>query len=183
MLNIPNLLTLFRIFLIPVFVILFYLPYEWSNQWAAGMFVVAAITDWFDGYLARRLNQSTPFGAFLDPVADKIMVSTALVLIVEHYNTVIVTIPALTMIGREILISALREWMAELGKRSSVAVGWMGKWKTTIQMVALTGLIWEANIWMVWAAYVLLYIAVVLTFSSMMQYLRAAWGDLTAHVG
>ena len=101
MLNIPNLLTLFRIFLIPVFVILFYLPYEWSNQWAAGMFVLAAITDWFDGYLARRLNQSTPFGAFLDPVADKIMVSTALVLIVEHYNTVIVTIPALTMIGRD----------------------------------------------------------------------------------
>ena len=118
---------------------------------------------------------------FLDPVADKIMVSTALVLIVEHYNTVIVTIPALTMIGREILISALREWMAELGKRSSVAVGWMGKWKTTIQMIALTGLIWEANIWMVWASYILLYVAVILTFSSMMQYLRAAWGDLTAH--
>ena len=180
MLNIPNMLTLFRIFLIPVFVILFYMPYEWSNLWAAGMFVLAAITDWFDGYLARRLDQSTPFGAFLGPVADKIMVSTALVLIVEHYSTIIVTIPALTMIGREILISALREWMAELGKRSCVAVGWMGKWKTTIQMMALTGLIWEANIWVVWASYVLLYVAVVLTFSSMMQYLKAAWGDLTS---
>ena len=179
MLNIPNILTLFRIFLIPVFVVLFYLPFAWSNLWAAGVFVLAAATDWFDGYLARRLNQSTPFGAFLDPVADKIMVSSALVLIVEHYDTVIITIPALTMIGREILISALREWMAELGKRSSVAVGWMGKWKTTIQMMALTGLIWELNIWIVWASYVLLYIAVILTFSSMLQYLKAAWGDLT----
>lgn len=179
MINIPNLLTLFRIFLIPVFVILFYLPYSWSYAWTAGIFVLAAVTDWFDGYLARRLNQSTPFGAFLDPVADKIMVSTALVLIVEHYNSILVTIPALTMIGREILISALREWMAELGKRSTVAVGWMGKWKTTIQMLALVGLIWQYNIWMIWVSYGLLYVAVILTFSSMMQYLKAAWGDLS----
>ena len=180
MLNIPNLLTLFRLILIPVFVVLFYLPFEWSNVWAAAVFVIAAVTDWFDGYLARRLKQTTPFGAFLDPVADKIMVSSALVLIVEHYNIPLVTIPALVMIGREILISALREWMAELGKRSSVAVGWMGKWKTTIQMMALTGLIWQHNSWMYWAAMVLLYLAVLLTFSSMMQYVMAAWGDLTA---
>ena len=178
MLNIPNVLTLFRLILIPVFVVLFYLPFEWSNVWAAAVFVIAAVTDWFDGYLARRLKQTTPFGAFLDPVADKIMVSSALVLIVEHYNTPLVTIPALVMIGREILISALREWMAELGKRSSVAVGWMGKWKTTIQMMALTGLIWQHNSWMYWAAMVLLYLAVLLTFSSMMQYVMAAWGDL-----
>ena len=177
MLNIPNVLTLFRLILIPVFVVLFYLPFEWSNVWAAAVFVIAAVTDWFDGYLARRLKQTTPFGAFLDPVADKIMVSSALVLIVEHYNTPLVTIPALVMIGREILISALREWMAELGKRSSVAVGWMGKWKTTIQMMALTGLIWQHNS-MYWAAMVLLYLAVLLTFSSMMQYVMAAWGDL-----
>lgn len=180
MLNIPNILTILRIVLIPVFVVIFCLPFQWANVLAAGIFVLAAVTDWFDGYLARLLNQSTPFGAFLDPVADKIMVSAALVLLVEHYNSVIVTIPALTMIGREILISALREWMAELGKRSSVAVGWMGKWKTMIQMVALTGLIWQADIWMVWAAYLLLYVAMLLTFSSMLQYLRAAWGDLTA---
>jgi len=180
MLNIPNLLTLFRLALIPVFVVLFYLPFEWSNKWAAVAFVIAAVTDWFDGYLARRLGQTTPFGAFLDPVADKIMVSSALVLIVEHYNTPLVTIPALVMIGREILISALREWMAELGKRSSVAVGWVGKWKTTIQMMALTGLIWKEGEWMVWAADALLYLAVLLTFSSMLQYLRAAWSDLTA---
>ena len=178
MLNIPNVLTLFRLILIPVFVVLFYLPFEWSNLWAAAVFVIAAVTDWFDGYLARRLKQTTPFGAFLDPVADKIMVSSALVLIVEHYNTPLVTIPALVMIGREILISALREWMAELGKRSSVAVGWMGKWKTTIQMMALTGLIWQHNSGMYWAAMVLLYLAVLLTFSSMMQYVMAAWGDL-----
>ena len=122
MTNIPNLLTFFRILLIPVFVILFYLPYQWSYMAAALVFILAAATDWFDGYLARKLNQSTAFGAFLDPVADKIMVAAALVVIVEHYNTIWVTIPAMTMIGREIIISALREWMAELGKRSSVAV-------------------------------------------------------------
>ena len=104
----------------------------------------------------RKLNQSTAFGAFLDPVADKIMVAAALVVIVEHYNTIWVTIPAMTMIGREIIISALREWMAELGKRSSVAVSWIGKWKTMIQMVSLTGLIWQYNVWMVWLAYVML---------------------------
>ena len=112
MLNIPNILTLFRLALIPVFVIVFYFPVEWSYFAAAVFFVLAAITDWFDGYLARRLNQSTAFGAFLDPVADKVMVATALVLIVEHYSSVFITIPAVIMIGREILISALREWMA-----------------------------------------------------------------------
>ena len=181
MTNIPNLLTFFRILLIPVFVILFYLPYQWSYLAAALIFILAAATDWFDGYLARKLNQSTAFGAFLDPVADKIMVAAALVVIVEHYNTIWVTIPAMTMIGREIIISALREWMAELGKRSAVAVSWIGKWKTMIQMVSLTGLIWQYDIWMVWLAYVLLYVATVLTFWSMFQYMKAAWGDLTYH--
>ncbi len=181
MTNIPNLLTFFRILLIPVFVILFYLPYQWSYLAAAIIFILAAATDWFDGYLARKLNQSTAFGAFLDPVADKIMVAAALVVIVEHYNTIWVTIPAMTMIGREIIISALREWMAELGKRSSVAVSWIGKWKTMIQMVSLTGLIWQYNVWMVWLAYVMLYVATVLTFWSMFQYMKAAWGDLTHH--
>lgn len=181
MTNIPNLLTFFRILLIPVFVILFYLPYQWSYLAAAIIFILAAATDWFDGYLARKLNQSTAFGAFLDPVADKIMVAAALVVIVEHYNTIWVTIPAMTMIGREIIISALREWMAELGKRSSVAVSWIGKWKTMIQMVSLTGLIWQYNVWMVWLACVMLYVATVLTFWSMFQYMKAAWGDLTHH--
>lgn len=178
MFNIPNMLTLFRVALIPVFIIFFYIPVEWGYFAAAFFFVLAAITDWFDGYLARKLNQSTPFGAFLDPVADKVMVAAALVLIVEHYSSVIVTIPAIIMIGREILISALREWMAELGNRSAVAVGLAGKWKTTIQMMSLTGLIWQYNIWMVYLAYILLYVAVILTFYSMMQYLKAAKRDL-----
>jgi CDP-diacylglycerol--glycerol-3-phosphate 3-phosphatidyltransferase len=182
MLNIPNLLTLFRLGLIPVFVFVFYFPVEWSYLAAAVFFVLAAITDWFDGYLARRLNQTTPFGAFLDPVADKIMVSTALVLIVEHYSSIFVTIPAIIMIGREILISALREWMAELGKRASVAVGMAGKWKTAIQMMSLTGLIWQYNIWMIWFSYALLYIAVILTFYSMLQYLKAAKPELLKSV-
>ena len=178
MLNIPNLLTLFRLALIPVFVAVFYFPVEWSYFAAATFFVVAAITDWFDGYLGRKLNQSTAFGAFLDPVADKVMVATALVLIVEHYSSVFITIPAVIMIGREILISALREWMAELGKRASVAVGLAGKWKTTIQMISLTGLIWQYNIWMIWLSYALLYVAVILSFYSMMQYLKAAKPEL-----
>ncbi len=174
MFNIPTLLTLFRILLIPIFIITFYLPTTWSYTIAAFFFVLAAATDWFDGFLARKLNQSTPFGAFLDPVADKLMVAAALVVIVEHYASIIVTIPAVIMIGREILISALREWMAELGKRSAVAVGLAGKWKTTIQMMSLTGLIWQYNIVMIYAAYIFLYVAVVLTFYSMMQYLKAA---------
>ena len=178
MTNIPNLLTFFRILLIPVFVILFYLPYQWSYMAAAIVFILAAATDWFDGYLARKLNQSTAFGAFLDPVADKIMVAAALVVIVEHYNTVWVTIPAMTMIGREIIISALREWMAELGKRSSVAVSWIGKVKTTSQMAALAWLLWRPNIWVEYAGIALFFVAAILTLWSMFQYLSAARGDL-----
>ncbi|VEB85118.1 phosphatidylglycerophosphate synthetase [Citrobacter koseri] len=98
------------------------------------IFCIAAVTDWFDGFLARRWNQSTRFGAFLDPVADKVLVAIAMVLVTEHYHSWWVTLPAATMIAREIIISALREWMAELGKRSSVAVSWIGKVKTTSQM-------------------------------------------------
>ena len=167
--------------LIPVFVILFYLPYQWSYMAAAIVFILAAATDWFDGYLARKLNQSTAFGAFLDPVADKIMGGRGPGGHRRALQHRLVTIPAMTMIGREIIISALREWMAELGKRSSVAVSWIGKWKTMIQMVSLTGLIWQYDIWMVWLAHVLLYVATVLTFWSMFQYMKAAWGDLTYH--
>ncbi len=120
--NIPTLLTLFRVILIPFFVLVFYLPVTRSPFAAALIFCVAAVTDWFDGFLARRWNQSTRFGAFLDPVADKVLVAIAMVLVTEHYHSWWVTLPAATMIAREIIISALREWMAELGKRSSVAV-------------------------------------------------------------
>ncbi len=119
--NIPTLLTLFRVILIPFFVVVFYLPFARAPMVSALIFCIAAITDWFDGFLARRWNQSTRFGAF-DPVADKVLVAIAMVLVTEHYHSWWVTLPAATMIAREIIISALREWMAELGKRSSVAV-------------------------------------------------------------
>lgn len=115
--NIPNLLTVLRVLLIPVFILLFYLPFSWSYWAASAVFALAAVTDWFDGYLARRLEQSTPFGAFLDPVADKLMVAVALVLLVEEHSNLWLTLPAAIIIGREIVVSALREWMAELGAR------------------------------------------------------------------
>ncbi|HEY9042061.1 MAG TPA: CDP-diacylglycerol--glycerol-3-phosphate 3-phosphatidyltransferase [Rheinheimera sp.] len=180
--NIPNLLTLFRLFLIPVFILCFYSGIENARFWAAFVFWLAAITDALDGYLARKLQQSTPFGAFLDPVADKVMVAVALVLIAVDSLSMWVTIPAIIMISREIVISALREWMAELGKRANVAVSNLGKYKTIAQMLALIGLIWRPEHWLVsWFSPVgmlLLYVATVLTIWSMYDYLRAAWRDL-----
>lgn len=180
--NIPNLLTLFRLCLIPVFIICFYSGIENARFWAASVFWLAAITDALDGYLARKLEQSTPFGAFLDPVADKVMVAVALVLIAADSVSLWVTIPAIIMISREIVISALREWMAELGKRANVAVSNLGKYKTIAQMLALIGLIWRPEHWLVsWftpAGMLLLYIATVLTVWSMYLYLKAAWRDL-----
>ena len=177
-LTIPNILSFIRLFLIPFFVITFYLPYGWAPLATAVIFSVAGITDWFDGYLARKLNQTTRFGAFIDPVADKVMVAAAMVLVVEHYHSVWVTIPAVTMIGREIIISALREWMAELGKRSSVAVSWVGKVKTGSQMFSLIVLLWHPTEWLVWVGYLALYVAMVLTYWSMYIYLKAAKYDL-----
>ena len=135
--NIPNTLTLFRIVLVAVLVVMFYLPFKWSYLASAAIFSVAALTDWFDGYLARKLNQSTALGAFLDPVADKLMVAVALGLLIERLHEWYFTLPALVIIGREIVISALREWMAEIGKRTSVAVSYIGKIKTTVQMIAI----------------------------------------------
>ena len=135
--NIPNLITVLRVLLIPIFILLFYLPYQWSYLASASVFAFAAATDWLDGYLARRLEQSTPFGAFLDPVADKLMVAVALVLLVQEHGNLWLTLPAAVIIGREIVVSALREWMAELGARAHVAVSNLGKWKTAAQMLAL----------------------------------------------
>ena len=178
--NLPIALTLFRLFLVPVFIFLFYLPFSWAPFAAAFAFWLAAITDALDGYAARKLKQSTRFGAFLDPVADKLMVALALVLLVEQYASVWLTIPAMIMIGREIVISALREWMAEIGKRGVVAVSWIGKYKTAFQMLAIIGLIWKLNDFMIYLAYGLLYVAAVLTFWSMLAYIMAAWKDLTA---
>jgi CDP-diacylglycerol--glycerol-3-phosphate 3-phosphatidyltransferase len=177
MINIPNALTVFRIILIPVMVLVFYLPWQWSNLVAALIFAVAGITDWLDGYLARRLGQSTPFGAFLDPVADKLIVVCALALLIEQHSSVWFTIPAMIIIGREIVISALREWMAELGKRASVAVSMVGKVKTTMQIIAITVLLGCRPMLPPWAetvGYGLLFIAAVLTLWSMFIYLQAA---------
>lgn len=179
MINIPNSLTLLRILLIPVLVAVFYLPFENHLLYAAGVFGVAALTDWFDGYLARRLQQMTPLGAFLDPVADKLMVATALVLLVERHVSVLFTLAACVIIGREIVVSALREWMAELGERTSVAVSYVGKVKTACQMIAITGLLAvdpaTNESWIVALCFLVLYSAAVLTLWSMMIYLKAAY--------
>ncbi|MGM0905375.1 MAG: CDP-diacylglycerol--glycerol-3-phosphate 3-phosphatidyltransferase [Pseudomonadota bacterium] len=177
--NIPNILTSFRIVLIPVFLVVFYLPMEDARFWAAFIFWLAAITDALDGYIARRFNQFTKFGEFLDPVADKAMVVAALVVIVEDYNSVFITIPALTMICRELIVSALREWMAQSGNRAKVAVSSLGKWKTVAQMIALIGLLWNANAYIYWLSMFLFYAAFVLTVWSMWEYLRGAKGELT----
>ncbi|AWB68116.1 CDP-diacylglycerol--glycerol-3-phosphate 3-phosphatidyltransferase [Saccharobesus litoralis] len=177
--NIPNTLTTLRIIMIPVFVVTFYLPFEWAHFSAAVIFAVAAITDWLDGYLARKLEQQTAFGAFLDPVADKLIVACALILLTDYFQAWYITFAAIVMVSREILISALREWMAELGQRGLVQVSSIGKWKTWAQLMALTGLISGEQGWVQWAALVLLYIAVVLTFWSMVVYLKAAWPQIT----
>lgn len=177
--NLPNILTLSRIVMIPVFVVVFYLPVEWRYVVSAGLFALAGATDWLDGYLARRLNQTTPFGAFLDPVADKLMVAVALTVLVEEYHSAILTLPAVIIIGREIVISALREWMAEMGSRASVAVSYIGKIKTTAQMVAIIMLLaFPPGIVWAYGGIVLLYLAAALTLWSMVLYLKAAWPDL-----
>ncbi len=183
--NLPNILTLSRILLVPFFALLYLSPWEDRYLATASLFALAAFTDWLDGYLARRLDQTTPFGAFLDPVADKIIVATALVLIVGHHADIWLTIPSLVIIGREIVISALREWMAEMNRRGIVAVGWLGKLKTTLQMVAIVVLLANPpgleQLW-VQLGYGLLYLAAVLTFWSMWLYLHAAWPALQAGV-
>ena len=177
--NIPNSLTTFRLLLIPVFAIIFYLPYSWAFFAAAFIFWLASVTDILDGYLARKLEQSTPFGAFLDPVADKVMVSVALVILATYYQDIFITVATIIIISREIVISALREWMAELGKRGNVAVSWLGKFKTAAQMLAIIGLIWQFAPWMITLRYALLAIATLLTLVSMVQYLYAAKAELT----
>jgi CDP-diacylglycerol--glycerol-3-phosphate 3-phosphatidyltransferase len=183
--TIPNILTLMRIAMIPVFVIAFYLPFEWSNKAATLLFCIAAITDWFDGYLARRLNITSRFGAFLDPVADKLMVAASLILIVDSnptpYSGFWLAIPAIVIIGREITISALREWMAEIGASKKIAVSMMGKVKTTAQMLALVLLLYHEPLFGIstsLAGFVMLYLAAILTLWSMILYLRAAWSSL-----
>ncbi len=180
--NLPNILTLLRIAAIPVFVVVFYLPFSWANVAVAVIFALAALTDWLDGFLARRMGVSSAFGAFLDPVADKLMVATALVLLVENnptsFHGLLMALPAVVIIGREITISALREWMAEVGERASIAVSWIGKVKTTAQMAALLLLLYQEpflGLPSVGLGFWLLYLAAALTLWSMIVYLRAAW--------
>ena len=181
--TLANQLTLFRIVLIPLLVIVFYLPFEWRYPVSAGIFCIAAITDWLDGWVARRYDQSTPLGAFLDPVADKLIVAVALVLLVGDHGSQWLTVPSVVIVGREIVISALREWMAELGKRASVAVSFIGKVKTTVQMIAIILLLAFDPVafpMISLLGYVAIYTAAFLTLWSMIIYLRAAWPELMA---
>lgn len=180
LLTIPTMLTLLRIALVPVLVLFFYLPIEWSNMACVVIFVAAALTDIADGYIARKTGQTSRFGAFLDPVADKIMVSTALVLLVQRQETyqVVFAIAAAVIIGREITISALREWMAEIGERALVSVSWIGKVKTGFQMTAIGFLLYHDNMAWIPVALIgelLLYTAAALTLWSMWSYLQSAW--------
>jgi len=178
--NLPNILTLGRLALIPVIVAVYYLPFKYNHLVSALIFSIASLTDWLDGYLARRLNQSTPFGAFLDPVADKVIVAVALTMLVEAHYSLILTAPAMVIISREIVISALREWMAEMGKRASIAVSYIGKIKTFCQMFAIIVLLAVSpDDPLKIVGLVLLYVAALLTLWSMVIYLKAAWADLT----
>jgi CDP-diacylglycerol--glycerol-3-phosphate 3-phosphatidyltransferase len=184
-LTVPTMLTLLRIVLIPVLVLVFYLPWKWTNFAAAFVFLFASVTDWLDGWIARTYNQSSAFGAFLDPVADKLMVAVALLLIVQKHPTPWMALWAAVIIGREIAVSALREWMAELGQRAKVKVATIGKFKTVVQMLALTILLYFVpdkvgdkptlpfivGDWM-------LAVAALLTLWSGLAYLRAAWPAL-----
>jgi CDP-diacylglycerol---glycerol-3-phosphate 3-phosphatidyltransferase len=188
---IANYLTVARIVMIPLVVILFYAPYPWAAPACGSMFILAAVTDSLDGYLARRLGQTSALGAFLDPVADKLMVVVALVLIVSHepselhfikFNPhLLITLTAAVIVGREITISALREWMAEMGARGKVAVSSMGKLKTIFQMTGLSMMLFRSDVWFIPAFELGVYClvaAAALTLWSMIVYLRAAWPEL-----
>jgi CDP-diacylglycerol---glycerol-3-phosphate 3-phosphatidyltransferase len=172
--TLANQLTLMRIVLIPLFVVIFYLPFKWAHIACAFTFAIAGLTDWLDGYIARKYNQSTPFGAFLDPVADKLMVAIALLLLVSiHHDSAWFVAAAAVIVGREIIISALREWMAEVGQRTSVAVSYIGKIKTTLQILAILVLLLDLDALQV-VGYWALGGAALLTLWSMVIYLRAA---------
>lgn len=189
--NLPTWLTLFRVLLLPVMVVVYYshdmihaVPLRFANFGAALIFVLAAFTDWLDGYLARRMNLTSAFGAFLDPVADKLMVAVTLFLLVESHPTALLAITSAVIVGREIGISALREWMAEIGARATVRVAMIGKLKTVMQIVAIVGLLLERDkdatllrYWYVGES--LLVIAAILTIWSGLMYLRAAWPALS----
>jgi CDP-diacylglycerol--glycerol-3-phosphate 3-phosphatidyltransferase len=192
--TLPNALTWLRIFAIPLVIILFYLPYRWSDPAAGLLFAVAGITDSLDGYFARKYGQTSRLGAFLDPVADKLIVAVALVLLVSRDvqpvlgltvegTRAVIVLTAVVIIGREIAISALREWMAEIGQRKKVAVSQLGKYKTILQIVGLSMMLFRWDLWILPTyalGLVLTIVAAVLTLYSGAAYLRAAWPELTA---
>ncbi len=180
-LTIPTWLTLARIAMIPVLVVVYYLDYRWTNVAATAIFVFASLTDWLDGWIARRWHQYSAFGAFLDPVADKLMIATALVITVQYHHTVWMALWASVIIGREIAVSALREWMAELGHGAKVAVAKVGKIKTVVQMIALGFLLYREPLLGIPIFVVgewLLAGAALLTLWSGYEYARAAWPSL-----
>ncbi|QOI11042.1 CDP-diacylglycerol--glycerol-3-phosphate 3-phosphatidyltransferase [Blochmannia endosymbiont of Colobopsis nipponica] len=177
-LNIPTWLTLSRIIVTPFFVLVFYLPFHWCPLVCSLIFFTAAITDWFDGFLARRWRQITNFGTFLDPVADKIMVVIALILIAEYFHVWWITLPTVVIVIREIIISALRGWLAELNSCFRISVSCIAKVKTVILMLALIVLLWHPHVWIVNIGVIILYLAMLLTFWSMFQYLNAACFNL-----
>jgi CDP-diacylglycerol--glycerol-3-phosphate 3-phosphatidyltransferase len=177
-LTIPTILTLFRIALLPVMVLVFYAPFHGANVTAALIFLTAALTDWLDGFIARRYNLGTAFGAFLDPVADKLMVGVTLFLLVQENPTPLLAITSAVIVGREIAISALREWMAEIGQRRHVNVAGLGKFKTVMQIIAIEVLLYQHDLEgfrLFHVGETLLMIAAALTIWSAFVYLRAAW--------
>lgn len=181
-LNLPTILTLLRVAVIPLVLALFYVQWPQARHIAALLFIAACITDWFDGYLARRLNQTSAFGAFLDPVADKLLVAVALVMLLRDDPTGMMAILAAIIIGREITISALREWLAELGQRKRAAVSYVGKLKTAFQMISISLLLWDSPLGPIPIhdlGFLMLFAAAALTLWSMVSYLRAAWPALS----
>ena len=188
--NLPNALTWFRVLAIPLVVAVFFGTelFGWQQSWArpaAGLlFGLAGITDYFDGYLARRLGLTSAFGAFLDPVADKLIVSTALVLLVQADPQIVLALVAAVIIGREITVSALREWMSQIGARAHVAVSIFGKWKTTLQIIGISFMLYREPLFALPTYRIgewLTYVAAALTLWSMIDYLRAAWPAMRAH--
>ncbi len=189
MFSAPNLVTLLRLALMPLLVIFFFIPGRWPAAICTTIFVIAALSDLLDGYLARRLKQTSALGAFLDPVADKLVVGVGLVLLVSDplvhsfiWDARLFVVVVLVIIGREIAVSALREWMAEVGKRGKVAVSELGKVKTVMQMTAISMLLYRDSLWgipVMSIGEILLYVAAGLTLWSMISYLRAAWPALT----
>ncbi|ARC53157.1 CDP-diacylglycerol--glycerol-3-phosphate 3-phosphatidyltransferase [Candidatus Riesia pediculischaeffi] len=174
----PTLLTFFRVILTPFLIAFFYLPFYWSHVTCVIIFIFAAVTDLFDGFLARYFEKTTKLGTFLDPVADKIMIVSSLILITDWYHVWWITLPSIVSIVREIIISSLREWIAETKERRYVSVSLIGKWKTFFQMVSLIGMLSKVDGTMLFFSTILLYFSVFLTYWSIAQYFRSIWNFL-----